>query len=72
MGEVMKAAEAIAAKSPLVLRLLKRTISDGMDMPLPAGLRHEQAMISLVLDSQDSHEGCTAFLEKRQATFRGV
>lgn len=61
----------IAGKSPLVLKLLKRTLSDGGDMPLSAALRHEQAMIGLVLDSNDAHEGCSAFLEKRTAVFKG-
>ena len=42
------------------------------DMPLPAALAHEQAMISLVLDSEDAHEGCRAFLEKRTASFKGA
>jgi enoyl-CoA hydratase len=40
-------------------------------MPLPSALRHEQAMISLVFDSADAHEGCTAFLQKRAAAFHG-
>jgi enoyl-CoA hydratase len=70
--EARALANAIAQKSPLVLRLLKRALSDGFEMPLAAALRHEQAMISLLLDSQDAHEGCTAFLEKRPANFRGV
>jgi len=73
---LMDAARAMAArialKSPLVLKLLKRTLIDGADMPLSAALRHEQAMIALVLDSDDAHEGCSAFLEKRDATFRGT
>lgn len=73
--ELMAAAQdmagRIAAKSPLVLKLLKRTLTDGADMPLSAALRHEQAMIGLVLDSDDAHEGCSAFLEKRKAEFRG-
>ncbi|MCP8937766.1 enoyl-CoA hydratase-related protein [Alsobacter sp. SYSU M60028] len=72
MTEVMSMARAIAEKSPLVLKLLKRTLNDGADMPLGAALRHEQAMIGLVLDSADAHEGCTAFLEKRPAQFRGT
>ena len=72
MEETLKLAEKIADKSPLVLRLLKRTIDAGADMPLPAALAHEQAMISLVLDSEDAHEGCQAFLEKRKASFKGA
>jgi enoyl-CoA hydratase len=72
LDEARALANAIAQKSPLVLRLLKRALSDGLEMPLAAALRHEQAMISLLLDSQDAHEGCTAFLEKRRANFRGV
>ncbi|GAB5469567.1 MAG: enoyl-CoA hydratase/isomerase family protein [Rhodospirillales bacterium] len=72
MTEVQAMAEEIAHKSPLVLKLLKRTLNDGADMPLSAALRHEQAMIGLVLDSADAHEGCSAFLEKRPATFKGA
>lgn len=67
--EVDKTASSIAAMSPLVLKLLKRTLRDGDEMPLRAALRHEQAMIGLVLDSPDAHEGCSAFIEKRPAKF---
>lgn len=70
--EVFAMADAIAAKSPLVLKLMKRTLLDGDEMPLRVALRHEQAMIGLVLDSDDAHEGCSAFLEKRKAEFRGA
>ena len=72
MDDALALAETIASKSPLALRYLKRTIDTGADMPLPAALAHEQAMISLVLDSEDAHEGCRAFLEKREARFRGA
>lgn len=71
MAEARAMAERVAAASPLVLKLLKRTLNDGADMPLSAALRHEQAMIGLVLDSDDAHEGCSAFLEKRSAGFSG-
>lgn len=71
MTEALAMADAVAQKSPLVLKLLKRAMVDGDEMPLRAALRHEQAVIGLVLDSEDAHEGCTAFLEKRPATFRG-
>src|SRR5687768_13340029 len=72
MIEAHALAQIIVAKSPLVLKLLKRAVSDGSEMPLSAALRHEQAMISLAFDSADAHEGMSAFLEKRQPKFRGV
>jgi enoyl-CoA hydratase len=71
MPETLKLAQEIAVKSPLVLKLLKRTLLHGRDMPEAASLAYEQAMISLVLDSGDAHEGCRAFLEKRKAAFKG-
>jgi enoyl-CoA hydratase len=72
MKEACALAAAIASKSPLALKLLKRTLNDGADVPLAAALRHEQAMIAILFDSSDAHEGMTAFLEKRGAEFRGA
>lgn len=71
MPEALALAESIARMSPLVLKLLKRTLRRGIEMPLEASLAYEQSMIGLVLDSRDAHEGCTAFLEKRPAVFSG-
>lgn len=71
MEEALALAGRIADKSPMVLKLLKRTLIHGSDMPLPSALAHEQAMIAVVLDTDDAHEGCTAFLEKRPAKFSG-
>lgn len=71
LTEARSLAAKIAAKSPLVLKLLKRTLINGADMPLSAALPYEQSMIGLVLDTADAHEGCTAFLEKRSPTFTG-
>ena len=71
MDEVMKMANAMAKKSPLVLKFLKRTMVDGVEMPLHAALRHEHAMIGLVFDTNDAHEGCNAFIEKRRPDFQG-
>ncbi len=72
MPEALALANRIAEKSPLVLKLLKRTLRHGLEMPLGAALAHEQATIGLVLDSKDAHEGCAAFLEKRKAAFVGA
>lgn len=71
MAEAMRLAERVASKSPLILKLLKRTLRQGAQMPLPQALAHEHAMIGLVLDAADAHEGCRAFLEKRPANFTG-
>jgi len=74
-GEALNAAlamaEALATKSAMTLKLLKRTLREGAEMPPAAALRYEQAMIGLVLDSADAHEGCRAFIEKRDARFEG-
>ncbi|MDQ1500231.1 MAG: enoyl-CoA hydratase [Actinomycetota bacterium] len=64
-------AERIAQRSPLVLSMLKRTLAEGAEMPPSAALAFEQAMIGLVLDSADAHEGCSAFLERRPPQFTG-
>jgi enoyl-CoA hydratase len=71
LAEAQSLAGKIASKSPLVLKLLKRTLLNGADMPLAAALPYEQSMIGLVFDTADAHEGCTAFLEKRRPTFTG-
>ncbi len=71
MAQVLALADRMAQKSPLTLKLLKRSLRQGIEMPLGAALSHEQAMIGLVLDSNDAHEGCRAFLEKRPAQFKG-
>jgi len=71
VAKVKEIAAKISAKSPLVLKLLKRAMAHGIDMPAAAALQYEQAIIGLVLDSDDAHEGCQAFLEKRKAEFKG-
>jgi enoyl-CoA hydratase len=71
MDEALATAEKIGAKSPFAVKLIKRVALHGADMSLSAALNYEQAMISLAFESEDMHEGCRAFLEKRPAAFRG-
>jgi len=71
LDETRTLAQRIAEKSPVALKLLKSSMLHGADMPLSAALAHEAATISLVLDSEDAHEGCQAFIEKRAPVFSG-
>ena len=71
MEDTLALAARIAEKSPLVLKMLKRALNAGADMAMDAALAHEQAMISLVLDTEDAHEGMRAFLDKRKPNFKG-
>jgi len=71
MPETLEFAGQISEKSPLILKVLKRTLTEGADMTLVAALSHEKIMASIVFDSADAHEGCRAFLEKRRPSFIG-
>jgi enoyl-CoA hydratase len=71
MAATLELAGRIAGKSPLTLKLLKRSMRQGLEMPLGAALQYEQAMVSLAFDTADMQEGAGAFLEKREARFTG-
>lgn len=71
MDEATGLARRLAGKPPLALKLLKRAIRDGASMPASAALAYERAMISLVFDTEDAHEGMGAFVDKRPARFEG-
>lgn len=68
---VKELADAIASKSPLIMKLLKKSINKGMYSDMGAGLAYEKANWSLCFGTADSHEGLGAFLEKRKAEFKG-
>jgi enoyl-CoA hydratase len=64
-------AQAMAAHSPLTLRLAKRAIRASEEMPLSAGLAHERELFITAFGSEDKKEGVAAFLEKRAPDFTG-
>jgi enoyl-CoA hydratase len=72
MRESMALAGRLAERAPVALRLLKKSMLHGADMPMNAAIEYERAMISLAFDSDDAHEGCEAFLAKRKPVFRGL
>ena len=64
-------AEAIAAKSPVALRLIKQAVRTSMRTPLDEGLRQEVSLFALAFASEDMKEGVDAFLNKRKPNFTG-
>lgn len=63
--------ESIAAKSPLGLARIKQLVNDGLDQPLPTGLRLELLASETHARSHDMAEGLAAFEEKRTPVFKG-
>ncbi len=61
----------LARKSPAVLKVGRDSFYRQQDMEFRAALEYLQAQLTLVTLSEDSREGVTAFLEKREPEFRG-
>ncbi|MBI2104697.1 MAG: enoyl-CoA hydratase/isomerase family protein [Candidatus Omnitrophica bacterium] len=72
--QVLKAAKdlarKLASKGAVALTQALRAIEQGLEAPLEEGLAREAEAFGAVAASEDSREGVTAFLEKRQPQFR--
>jgi enoyl-CoA hydratase len=64
-------AAAIAAHSPVTLRLAKAAVRAALETPLAAGLAYERELFITAFASEDRGEGVAAFLEKRTPEWRG-
>jgi enoyl-CoA hydratase len=67
----LEMARAMAAKSPVALRMAKAAVRAAAEMPLAAGLAYETELFVTCFASEDKREGVAAFLEKRAPEFRG-
>ncbi|HXZ31725.1 MAG TPA: enoyl-CoA hydratase-related protein [Terriglobales bacterium] len=74
-AELISRAEAIAQKiianAPLAVQYTMEAVNRGMEMPLAEGLFLEATLFAVCCATEDKKEGTTAFLEKRQAQFKG-
>jgi enoyl-CoA hydratase len=74
-AELIPRAEAIAAKiianSPLAIQYAMEAVNHGTDMTLVDGLFLEATLFAVCCATEDKNEGTRAFLEKRQAQFKG-
>jgi enoyl-CoA hydratase len=70
-SEAKRVAQAIAAKSPVGVRLAKEAVNQAFETTLAAGLDAERKAFHLALSSEDAQEGMRAFLEKRKPEIKG-
>jgi enoyl-CoA hydratase len=64
-------ARKVTANGPLAVALTMEAVDSGFEAGLQAGLRFEAMAFGLAAASEDRREGTSAFLEKRQAVFKG-
>lgn len=69
--EALRIANVIAAKAPLAITAVKRSIRDGAALPLNEGLALEALHFGALVGTSDFREGTRAFLEKRKPAFEG-
>lgn len=64
-------AETIAANGPVAIRLAKRALEGGFDLPIDQALELEWECYQGVLSTEDRTEALAAFAEKRAPRFQG-
>ncbi len=71
MAEAGQMSEKIVTKPPIAIQQAKAAINAGINMDLANGCRYENEAFSLTFATEDKVEGMQAFLEKREAKFKG-
>lgn len=70
-ARVLEVAQALAAKAPLAVRLIKMMMAKGMETGLEASMVDAQVAVMVTNPSADVREGIAAFREKRAPKFEG-
>lgn len=71
MEEAMSAAHKVAEKSMITVMAIKETVNRAEETSLSEGLLFERRMFHALFATEDQKEGMSAFVEKREAQFRG-
>ncbi|ASS73796.1 crotonase [Tumebacillus algifaecis] len=71
LNKALEMAQKIASKGQLAVRMSKQGVNEGMNMDLSRALQYESELFGLSFSTEDQKEGMAAFLEKRQAEFKG-
>jgi enoyl-CoA hydratase/carnithine racemase len=70
-AETMALAEKLAAKPPLAVKYMRDVFYRNLDVEFRKGIGDAADVLSLMKDSEDSHEGMRAFKEKRPPRWAG-
>lgn len=71
LHEAVKLAQAVAAMSPVAVKLAKEAVLQAFSGTLEEGLLFERKNFYLTFASKDQKEGMAAFIEKRSPKFTG-
>jgi len=71
LDEALKLAQSIASRSPLVVKMGKRAFHHISDHTLEDGLDYMQSQLTLNLLTEDAMEGVSAFLTRREPSWKG-
>jgi enoyl-CoA hydratase len=69
--DVQAYASALAHGPARAVSLIKRSVAEGVEEPLTAGLALERELQNRLFITEDAKEGLTAFTEKRKPNFKG-
>ncbi|MCB1884856.1 MAG: enoyl-CoA hydratase [Geminicoccaceae bacterium] len=70
VDEAVKVGHAIAAKSPLIVRMAKEAVDVAFETTLAEGVRFERRAFYATFATEDHVEGMSAFSEKRSPHFQ--
>ena len=71
LGKTRETAAAIARVGLLGVAYAKDAIANGLNMTKEDGFRYEASLFGVLFSTSDQKEGMGAFVEKRQAAFKG-
>ena len=70
-NRVMKMAENIARKSPYTIKVAKRAVRAALDLGMSEGILAERSEFVALFDTEDKEIGVQAFLERKDAEWKG-
>jgi enoyl-CoA hydratase len=71
VADVTNYARALAHGPARAVNLIKRSVVEGVELPLAGGLALERELQNRLFITEDAKEGLAAFVEKRKPNFKG-